>query len=101
MGHTGRERVMTMLGARRLAPSAVVASLAVARVSACRSEPSVAAYLGNDRIAESRVQDVWDEANDAVAAAGVQAGQAGQPGEAAPTPITRADVVRALVGVGV
>jgi hypothetical protein len=85
---------MTMLSARRLAASAVVASLAVAGLSACRSEPSVAAYLGDDRIAESRVQDVWDEANDAVAAAG-------RPGEAAPEPITRADVVRALVGVGV
>jgi hypothetical protein len=88
---------MTMLGARRLAASAVVASLAVAGLSACRSEPSVAAYLGDERIAESRVQDVWDEANDAVTAAG----QPAQPGEAAPAPITRADVVRALVGVSV
>ncbi|GIF19304.1 hypothetical protein BJ973_006349 [Actinoplanes tereljensis] len=81
-----------MQRARRLASVAVVASLAVAGLSACRSAPSVAAYLGDVRITESRVQDVWDEAQDAVV-------EAAGPAPAAPVtmPITRTDVVRTLV----
>jgi hypothetical protein len=82
-----------MQRARRLASVAVVASLAVAGLSACRSEPSVAAYLGDSRLTESRVQDVWDEAHDAVVKA---AGPAGAT-SAVPMPITRADVVRTLI----
>jgi len=94
---------MTMQGARRLATSAVVASLAVAGLSACRSEPSVAAYLGDNRITESRVQDVWDNARDAVAGAGPDAAGASAPASAgpAPMPITRSDVVRTLIGADV
>lgn len=84
-----------MTRARRLSSVAVVASLAVVGLSACRSEPSVAAYVGDTRIAESRVQDVWDEAHDAFAE---QAKKAGQP---VAMPITRADVVRTLVSVDV
>ena len=81
---------------RRLASVAVVASLAVAGLSACRSEPSVAAYLGDSRLTEARVQDVWDEAHDAV----VKAAQA-TPGAPATMPVTRADVVRTLISADV
>ena len=87
---------MPMRSARRLASVAAVASLAVAGLSACRSEPSVAAYLGDSKITESRVTDVFDEMRDAVEAAGPPA--QGQP--AAP-PITRAEVARVLVSAEV
>ena len=84
-----------MTRARRLASVAVVASLAVTGLSACRTEPSVAAYVGDSRIAESRVQDLWDEAHDAVVE---QSEKAGQP---AVMPISRGDIVRTLVSVDV
>lgn len=86
-----------MQRARRLASVAVVASLAVAGLSACRSEPSVAAYLGDSRLTEARVQDVWDEAHDAV----VKAAAKGDPGKPVVMPVTRADVVRTLVSADV
>ncbi|GAA4597664.1 hypothetical protein BJY16_002434 [Actinoplanes octamycinicus] len=44
---------------------AVVASLAIAGLSACRSAPAVAAYVGDSQIPESRVQDIWDDARQA------------------------------------
>jgi hypothetical protein len=83
--------------ARRLASIAVVASLGLGGLSACRSEPSVAAYVGNDtRITEKRVQEVWDDAFAALqtANAGAEAGASAPP---ATLSITRADIVRTLV----
>ncbi|MFF5291527.1 hypothetical protein [Paractinoplanes globisporus] len=80
-----------MRSARRLASVAVVASLAVAGLSACRSAPSVAAYLGDTTITESRVTDVYNEVYDAVSATPPP------KGEAVPMPITRMDVARVLV----
>ncbi|MET0423966.1 MAG: hypothetical protein ABW046_08835 [Actinoplanes sp.] len=86
-----------MTRARRLASVAVVASLAVTGLSACRSEPSVAAYVGDDkRITESQVQKLWDEVQDAAAPPAGEA--AGQP---AAVSITRTDIVRTLVSVDV
>jgi hypothetical protein len=73
-----------MQRSRRLASMAVVASLAVAGLSACRSEPAVAAYIGDSRITEKRVQQVWDDARAALG------------GDAA-MPITRTDIVNVLV----
>ncbi|AEV81825.1 hypothetical protein ACWT_0811 [Actinoplanes sp. SE50] len=63
---------------------AVIASLAVAGLSACRSEPSVAAYVGDTRITEKQVERIADEAQRARAGAGA-------------TPIPRSEVVRLLV----
>jgi hypothetical protein len=77
---------MNMHRVRRLASVAVVASLAVTGLSACRSQPNVAAYVGDQRITEARVQDVWDQARGAT---GLQAGK--------PFSIPRAEVVRVLV----
>jgi hypothetical protein len=103
--HRGRERVIGMQRARRLASVAVVASLAVAGLSACRSEPSVAAYVGDAKITESRVQGIWDEAREAFAAAPApSADPAADPAQAAAPAslaITRADVVRTLLSVNV
>lgn len=73
-----------MQPSRRLASMAVVASLAVTGLSACRSEPAVAAYIGDTRITEKRVQQVWDDARAALG------------GDSA-MPITRTDVVNVLV----
>jgi len=85
---------MTMQRARRLASAAVVASLAVTGLSACRSEPTVAAYVGKDvRITEARVQRVWNEAQAAVTATPAQDGQPAR------LRITRSDVVRTLLAV--
>jgi hypothetical protein len=81
-----------MRRARRLLSVAVVASLAVTGLSACRSAPSVAAYIGADKITESRVTDMYNEVYDAVTAATPP-----KPGEQVAMPITRNDVARVLV----
>jgi hypothetical protein len=99
---------MTMQRARRLASVVVVASLGMAGLSACRSEPSVAAYVGDsERITQDRVDAVYNEVRDKLQASPPASqtpdGQApdGQPAAPAPTsavPITRADVVSLLIG---
>ncbi|HCT81584.1 MAG TPA: hypothetical protein DGT23_34420, partial [Micromonosporaceae bacterium] len=92
---SGRVRVLVFVGA-----------LAVAGLAGCRSEPGVAAYVGDTTITEDRVTQVYDDAqaklDEAVRRrADEQAAAAGQP---APTalpevklPITRKDVLSALV----
>lgn len=84
---------MTMHRARRFAVVAVVATLAVTGLSACRSAPNVAAYIGNDRITEKRVTDVLN---------GAQANQIpSAQGQQALPPVQRQDVVDTLVGLDV
>jgi hypothetical protein len=84
---------MTMHLVRRLATVAVAATIAVAGLAGCRSAPSVAAYVGQDRISEDRVSAVYDEArNNAVTPAG---------GQQAPPAIKRQDVVDTLIGLDV
>jgi hypothetical protein len=51
-----------MQRARRLASTAVVAVVAVIGLSACRSAPGVAAYVGSTTISEARVQRIVDDA---------------------------------------
>ncbi|MEU4558954.1 hypothetical protein AB0F72_11235 [Actinoplanes sp. NPDC023936] len=81
---------MTMLRARRLASAVVVASLAVGGLSACRSQPAVAVYIGNSgHITEQQVQRIWDETEDVL----VKAAN-GQPVR---MPIARADIVGLLL----
>ncbi|GIF12414.1 hypothetical protein FHX34_10449 [Actinoplanes teichomyceticus] len=86
----------------------VVASLALAGLSACRSEPAVAAYVGDTRITEKRVQDIWDDAraaftrNPAASAPATdpETGALNAPAsgtDPAALPITRADIVNVLV----
>ncbi|XVU26388.1 hypothetical protein ACQPZJ_04855 [Actinoplanes sp. CA-054009] len=70
----------------------VVASLTVAGLSACRSEPSVAAYVGDSgRITEKRVQQIYDDARTALTDAGAKGA----------VPISRGDIVRTLVSADV
>jgi hypothetical protein len=111
-----------MLHARRLASAVVVASLALAGLSACRSESSVAAYMGSaGDITEQQVDKVWSEAYDSLTdqaraeAAEAEKAQretekkreeAGEKVTPAPTitaeraqvPFTRTQVLQALVG---
>jgi hypothetical protein len=97
-----------MQRARRLACSAVVAFVALAGLAACRSEPGVAVYLGNRTITMDRINAVYDDARTKLETAvdKVRAQQAGKPG-AQPVPatvdlpISRQDVLAAIVGVDV
>jgi hypothetical protein len=84
--------VIAMQRARRLASAVAVAALAVSGLAACRSEPTVAAYVGQDRITEDRVSGVLDEANKNK----ITVAQ-GQPA----SEIKRQDVVDTLVGLDV
>jgi hypothetical protein len=101
-----------MLRARRLASAVVAASLAVGGLSACRSESSVAAYMGSaGDISVQEVDKVWDQAYDTLTdqaeAAAVEAGKAQSEtagkeitvaAERAQVPFTRTEVLQALVG---
>lgn len=51
-----------MQHARRLASIAVIALVGVAVLSGCRSEPGIAAYLGDREITEEQVTEVVDDA---------------------------------------
>ena len=84
---------MPMYRARRLASVAVSAALAVAGLSACRSAPDVAAYVGQTRITEQRVSDVLK---------GAQANQvSASPGQQAAAAVSRQDVADTLIGLDV
>jgi len=83
---------MPMRRARRLVSVAVVASLAVTGLSACRSAPAMAAYVGDVKISDARARAVYDEVHKALAAARPAAN--GAPARE----VTRADVVGVLVG---
>lgn len=81
---------MTMQRARRLASVVVVASLGVAGLSACQSDPAVAAYVGDsERITQDRVDSVYNDVIDKL--------RAGSSKPVTP-PITRTDVLSVLVG---
>ena len=97
---------MSMQRARRLASVAVVATLAVTGLSACRSQPDVAVYFGSTaEISVADVQRVVDDARTRLTAAQqAAAAEGGQQGgdQAAPqapvrVPFTGPDVVSALV----
>ena len=99
----GRERVMPMQRARRLASVAVVATLAVTGLSACRSAPDVAVYFGNaEEVSVAEVQRVVNDARTKLTAAR-DAAAAEQAGASAPAqnpvqvPFDGPDVVSALV----
>jgi hypothetical protein len=100
-GRKGRERVMRMQRARRLASVAVITTLAVTGLSACRSAPDVAVYFGSvSEISVAEVQRVFNDAKSKLTAAqGDPAARAGssEPAQAPSVPITGPDVVSALV----
>ena len=101
--HGGHERVIVMQRARRLASVAVVATLAVTGLSACRSAPDVAVYFGS--AAEISVADVQRVVTDArtkltaaqQAAAAEQGGSPAAGQGAVRVPFTGPDVVSTMV----
>ncbi|ASW53665.1 hypothetical protein [Plantactinospora sp. KBS50] len=80
--------------ARRLVPIAAVAVLGVTVLSGCRTDPAVAAYVGDHRITESAVDQVLDDLRQH--GAGASADPSAAPQQVAELP-TRAQVVSTLV----
>jgi len=83
-----------MQRARRLASVAVAAALTVGGLSACRSAPSVAAYLGSDEISTAQVQRIYDDAESKLTAAPAAEGASAPPAELS---ITMPDVLGAMI----
>ncbi|MGI5212130.1 hypothetical protein [Plantactinospora sp. CA-290183] len=94
-----------MQRARRLTSIAISAVLGVTALSACRSEPGVAAYIGDRKITEDQVSAILDDARSKVPPGGHVAGATPAPEqpEGAPPQATevkaptRSAVVSALV----
>jgi len=86
-----------MRRARRLASIVVVAALGLGGLAACRSEPSVAAYLGDQKVTEDQVTQIYDGA---VAGASPTPAQQGAAPTASPEPpVSRQQVVDLLVSL--
>jgi hypothetical protein len=96
---------MPMQRARRLASVAVVATLAVTGLAACRSAPDVAVYTGRSAtVTVAEVQRIWDDARDKLTAArdeaaanGEQAGASAAASAPVEVPFDAPDVVSTLV----
>ncbi|MEV0605099.1 SurA N-terminal domain-containing protein [Polymorphospora rubra] len=93
-----------MQRARRLVSIAVIAALGLGGLTACRSQPGVAAYVGDRHITEERVERLYNDALEQLTAA-IEQQRAAQPEQSEgpePTevtlPITRQDIVVTLVG---
>jgi hypothetical protein len=83
-----------MQRARRLASVAVAAALTVGGLSACRSAPSVAAYLGTDEISVDQVQRIYDDAESKATAQPPAEGASAPPAQLS---VTMPDVVSAMI----
>lgn len=83
-----------MLRARRLASVAVAAALTVGGLAACRSAPSVAAYIGDDEISVSELQRIYDDAMSKSAAQPAAEGASAAP---APPSVSMPDVLSAVI----
>ncbi|AVT33522.1 hypothetical protein C6361_33330 [Plantactinospora sp. BC1] len=93
-----RERVSSMQRARRLASIAVIAVLGTTVLSACRSDSSVAVYLGDKKITEDEVTSVLDDVRSKAASpAPTEPGATPAPGAPEPKTPSRAEVVGTLV----
>lgn len=87
-----------MRPARRLASIVVVAALGLGGLAACRSEPTVAAYLGDQRITDDQVTQIYDGATAGVSSAPAQQQPAPEPSASvAAPPVSRQQVVDLLV----
>ncbi|MFY1673141.1 hypothetical protein ACN27G_24780 [Plantactinospora sp. WMMB334] len=91
-----RERVSSMQRARRLASIAVIAVLGATALSACRSDSSVAVYLGDKKITEDEVTEVLDDVRDRVPQGGDEPGATPAPGAPEVKAPTRTEVVSTL-----
>lgn len=98
-----RERVTGMQRTRRLASIAVIAMVGVAALSGCRSEPGVAAYLGDREITEDQITEVVDDVKRKLAPSPTPGGASPSPEEELPPGVPqptvpgRADVLGVLL----
>jgi hypothetical protein len=84
---------------RRLAPVAALLAAGALVLAGCRSDPQVAAYVGDTRYSQDRVTAIADEAQDKLQQAlGGQASTAGASGQPERRPVSDQEVVAALVG---
>jgi hypothetical protein len=97
VGGAGRETVAAMQRARRLASLAVVVAIGMLALTGCRSAPAVAAYVGNQKITDKRVDEILADVEKKLAAADQSAGQASATATAAPTLPPRTSIVSTLV----
>jgi hypothetical protein len=86
-----------MQRARRLASVAVVAAVAVTGLSACRSQPDVAAYLAAGNISVARVQQVYNDARDKQAAVVAAAAKSPSPAPTDPAAPSKLPVTPDIV----
>ncbi|MEO3923537.1 hypothetical protein ABGB07_06715 [Micromonosporaceae bacterium B7E4] len=86
-----------MQRARRLASIAVIAVLGTTVLSACRSDSSVAVYLGDKKITEDEVTSVLDDVRSKVPPGGHAPGATPAPDAPEVKAPTRAQVVGTLV----
>ena len=85
-----------MLRARRFASIVVVAALGLGGLAACRSEPSVAAYLGDRKVTEDQVTQIFDGAGAGASASATPAAEdqpGGEPTRAPGPVVSRQQVV--------
>jgi hypothetical protein len=82
---------------RRLASIAIIVVLGATGLSACRSEPGVAAYVGDRKITEDEVTQVLQDAGSRVPSPSASPDPAAPPGAPPVKAVTRAEVVRVLV----
>jgi hypothetical protein len=75
-----------MQRARRLASLAVVVAVGALGLAGCKSAPGVAAYVGDQKITEKRVDDILADVKNKLAAVKQPASQASPSAAATPTP---------------
>ena len=82
---------------RRLVAAAVLGALAVTAVAGCRSQPTVAAYVGDKTYDTAKVEQIYDEARTSHAAS-ASPGPTATPSARPEAPVSRQQIVAALVG---
>jgi hypothetical protein len=84
---------------RRLVSVVVVVAVGTVGLAGCRSDPSVAAYVGGARYTDARVQRIADEAHRKLQEyVDTQQSAAGASSQAVERPVTDIEVIDALVG---
>ncbi len=84
---------------RRLASAAALLVVGALVLAGCRSDPQVAAYVGDARYSQDRVTGIADEAHDKLQQAlDGQQSAAGASSQPAPRPVSDQEVVAVLVG---
>jgi hypothetical protein len=86
-----------MFCTRRLASAVAVAALALTGLSACRSAPTVAAYLDDGNITTVQVQRIYDDAKTKAGTATPSPAPSDPAAEPAKFPLTQSEVLGTMV----